>query len=80
MKVLDPVVRRGEVRGDPGGAVRAAVLGDDYLEAPHREERGERFYGPLDGVREGVLLVVRGEDDAHLDGPSHWAALGRQRV
>jgi len=67
---------RRELGGQLRRPVLAAVLGDDHLVAAGREKRGERVERHLDGPLDRLLLVVSGEDDAHLD-VAHWCRLCR---
>jgi hypothetical protein len=71
----DAVVFLRQPGGDLGRAIVTAVFGDDHLEATRREKAGERVEGGLDGDLDRRLLVVRGEDDAHLDG-AHYVVRG----
>jgi len=80
VNVADAVVGGGESVRNLWGPIRTAVLGDDHLEGPRREEVGERREGRLDGPLDGPRLVVGGEDDADLDaggvaGPIHLARM-----
>jgi len=73
VEVPDAVVAGRQPVGDGRRLVVAAVLRDHHLEAPRREEAVEGAERGLDRRLDGVGLVVRGEDDAHLDGRiAHW--------
>ena len=76
--VPDARVLAGEPVGDLRGTVGTAVLGDDDLEAPLGEEVGERRERDTNRLLDGGLLVVRGEDDAHLDVTHRRWVVGRE--
>jgi hypothetical protein len=71
VEVPDRLVFGREFVGDFGGPVVAAVFGDDHLVAPRGEKRVEVFERHAHRLGQCRLLVVGGQDDAHLDGRSH---------